>query len=135
MLGGSGVGSAISSLLGGSGGLGALSSLSDIPGVGDLLGGFGGGGGLSGQTKVAAGFTNTVNRNTVDVAVTKILGSKLIPTPVFEYQSAKATSATNNINQAQNVLNNLQNQAQSTINNVINTASNDISSAVSDFFG
>jgi len=125
----------ITGLLGGGGALSSLSSLGSIPGVGAVLGAFGGGGGLSGQTKQAAGFSNTVNRATVDVAVAKILGSNKIPTPIYEYPSIKSQAAATNITQAQNVLSGLQGQATSAISSAVNTASADISSAVSDFFG
>jgi len=121
-------------LLGG-GSLSSLTSLTSIPGLGSVVGAFMGGGGLAGQTKQAAGFSNTVNRSTLDAAVVKILGSNKIPTPVYVLPTAKSLAASTNITQAQNVLSSIQGQATSTISSAVNTASADISSAVSDFFG
>ena len=43
---------------------------------------------LVSATKVAAGFSNTVNRQTVDAAVTRILGNPKIPNPSFEFPSS-----------------------------------------------
>ena len=135
LLGGSSIGSAISGLLGGGGSLSSLTSLTSIPGLGSVVGAFMGGGGLAGQTKQAAGFSNTVNRSTVDAAVVKILGSNKIPTPTYVLPTAKSLAASTNITQAQNVLSSIQGQATSAISSAVNTASADISSAVSDFFG
>ena len=99
----------ITSLLGGSGGTGALSSLTsltDIPGLGSVIGAFMGGGGLAGQTKQAAGFSNTVNRSTLDAAVVKILGNSKIPTPIYTLSTARSQAAATNITQAQSFLSN-----------------------------
>jgi hypothetical protein len=106
LLGGSGALSSLTSLtglLGGSGALSSLTSLTGIPGLGSI-GGFLGGGGLAGQTRQAAGFSNTVNRAVVDVAVLKILGSNKIPAPRYTYPSLRALGAANNIAQAQRFL-------------------------------
>jgi hypothetical protein len=73
---------------------------------------FEGGGDLVSGTKIAAGFTNTVNRKTLDAAVTRVLGSAKIPTPSFEYPSPEALSAKLDITQAQNFLKNIQGQGQ-----------------------
>ena len=65
-----------------------------------------GGGGLAGQTKQAAGFSNTVNRSTLDAAVVKILGNSKIPTPIYTVSTAKSQAASTNITQAQSFLSN-----------------------------
>jgi hypothetical protein len=61
----------------------------------------------------AAGFTNTVNRATVDVATTKIFGSAKIPTPSFgaDVPGSASIGAALDISQAQNMLQGLQGQA------------------------
>jgi hypothetical protein len=99
----------ITGLLGGSSllsssSLSALRTVARIPGLGVIMGGLLGGGGLAGQTRQAAGFSNTVNRAIVDVAVSKILGSNKIPAPVYGYPSRRALAPATNILQAQNVL-------------------------------
>jgi hypothetical protein len=126
----------LSGIFGSSGGsLSSLTSLGSIPGLGSVVGAFMGGGGLAGQTKQAAGFSNTVNRSTLDAAVVKILGNNKIPTPVYVLPTAKSQAASTNITQANNVLSGLQGQATSAISSAVNTASADIGSAVSSFFG
>ena len=123
-------------IFGGSGGsLSSLTSLANIPGLGSVVGAFMGGGGLAGPTKQAAGFSNTVNRSTLDAAVVKILGNSKIPTPIYTVPTAKSQAASTNITQANNVLAGLQGQATSAISSAVNTASADIGSAVSSFFG
>ena len=123
-------------IFGGSGGaLSSLSALDSIPGLGSVVGAFMGGGGLAGPTKQAAGFSNTVNRSTLDAAVVKILGNSKIPTPIYTVSTAKSQAASTNITQANNVLAGLQGQATSAISSAVNTASADIGSAVSSFFG
>jgi hypothetical protein len=52
----------------------------------------------------AAGFTNTVNRASVDVAMTKIFGSSKIPTPSYGTASSASVGAAADISQAQNIL-------------------------------
>jgi hypothetical protein len=98
----------IASIFGGSGtgGLTSLTSLADIPGLGSIAGAFMGGGGLAGQTKQAAGFSNTVNRSTLDAAVVKILGSNKIPNPIYALPTARSQAAATNIAQAQSFLSN-----------------------------
>ena len=123
------------SLLGSSGALSSLTSLANIPGLGSVVGAFMGGGGLAGPTKQAAGFSNTVNRSTLDAAVVKILGNSKIPTPIYTVPTAKSQADSTNITQANNVLAGLQGQATSAISSAVNTASADIGSAVSSFFG
>ena len=106
LLGGSGITSALTGLLGGSGALSSLTSLGSIPGLGSVVGAFMGGGGLAGPTKQAAGFSNTVNRSTLDAAVVKILGNSKIPTPIYTVPTAKSQAASTNITQAQSFLSN-----------------------------
>ena len=74
--------------------------------MGSVVGAFMGGGGLAGPTKQAAGFSNTVNRSTVDAAVVKILGSNKIPTPIYTLPTARSQAAATNIAQAQSFLSN-----------------------------
>jgi len=94
--------------------LGNFGSLSSLPGLGSLgdLGGLFGGGGdsLVSSTQVAAGYSNTVNRATVDTAFTKILGDSKIPGATFDYPSPNSQSlnASADITAAQNVLKGLQ---------------------------
>jgi hypothetical protein len=68
-------------------------------------------GGASGAPRVAAGFNNTVNRATVDAAVTRFLGSSKIPSPSYEFPNPASQAAKLDIAQAQNVLKDLQNSA------------------------
>lgn len=65
---------------------------------------------LVSATKVAAGFSNTVNRQTVDAAVTRILGNSKIPTPSFEFPSALTAGINADILQAQKKLSELKTQ-------------------------
>ena len=65
---------------------------------------------LVSATKVAAGFSNTVNRQTVDAAVTRLLGNAKIPTPSFEFPSALTAGINADILQAQNKLSELKKQ-------------------------
>lgn len=62
---------------------------------------------LVSATKVAAGFSNTVNRNTVDAAVTRILGNPKIPAPTFEYPSLASLGSALDISFAKNALQSL----------------------------
>lgn len=90
--------------------LGDFGSLSSLPGIGDLgsIGGLFGGGGdsLVSSTQVAAGYSNTVNRATVDTAFTRILGNNKIPGAIFDYPSpnSKSLNASADITYAQNQL-------------------------------
>jgi hypothetical protein len=61
-------------------------------------------------TKIAAGFSNTVNRSTVDAAVTRILGNAKIPTPSFEFPSELTKGINADIAQAQTKLADLKKQ-------------------------
>lgn len=86
--------------------IGNFSSLADLSSLGNLgsLGSLFGGGGdsLVSATKVAAGFTNTVNRSVVDAAVKRVLGNAKIPTPQFG--SLLTTSATTDVSSALGIL-------------------------------
>lgn len=61
-------------------------------------------------TKIAAGFSNTVNRQTVDAAVTRILGNAKIPTPSFEFPSELTAGINADIQAAQTKLKELKTQ-------------------------
>jgi len=65
---------------------------------------------LVSATKVAAGFSNTVNRQTVDAAVARILGNAKIPAPSFEFPSALTAGINADILQAQKKLSELKTQ-------------------------
>jgi hypothetical protein len=93
------------------GSLGNFASLSSFPGLGSLgsIGGLFGGGGdsLVSATKVAAGFTNTVNRSVINTAFTQIVGSSKVPLPQFGFPSASVSGAANDISAAQSILSSL----------------------------
>lgn len=59
---------------------------------------------LISRVQPAAGFTNTVNRATVDAAVTRIIGSPLITSPIYELPSIKSLGTALDIKTAQNLL-------------------------------
>ena len=108
--------------------LGSISSLGDfgsfasIPGL-DAVGGlFGGGDSLVSATRVAAGYSNTVNRATVDAAFTRLLGDSKIPGTVFDYPSKNSISlnASADITAAKNILQGLQGQGQALLSSVSN---------------
>ena len=84
-----------------SGALGSLGSFASIGAVADL---FGGGGDLVSGTQVAAGFNNTVNRNTVDAAFARIVGSNKVPLPTYQYPSLTALGPRLDTQQALNFL-------------------------------
>jgi hypothetical protein len=74
----------------------------------------------------AAGFTGTINRATVDTAVTKILGNPKIPTPTFSVPSLANAGDSLDIAAAQKFLKSavnqgtaLVNQAQAQVNQVV----------------
>jgi hypothetical protein len=91
---------------------------------------------LVASVQKAAGFANTVNRASVDVAMTKIFGSSKIPTPSFGAPDSASIAAALDISKAQTVLKDLQgqgatllgqaqglvNQAQGQANNLLATA-------------
>ena len=87
--------------------LGNFGSLTSLPGL-DAIGGLFGGGGdsLVSSTQVAAGYSNTVNRATVDAAFVRILGDPKIPVAQFDYPSPNSISlnASADITAAQNFL-------------------------------
>jgi hypothetical protein len=66
----------------------------------------------------AAGFANTVNRASIDVATTKIFGSAKIPTPNFGpiVAESKSLLAAVDISRAQGILKNLQGQGTALLN-------------------
>ena len=108
--------------------LGNFGSLASFPGLGSLgsLGGLFGGGGdsLVSSTQVAAGYSNTVNRATVDTAFTKILGDSKIPGATFDYPSPNSLSlnASADITAAQNALEGLKaagNKLLTAVNNLV----------------
>jgi hypothetical protein len=59
---------------------------------------------LISRVQPAAGFTNTVNRATVDAAVTRIIGSPLISSPIYDLPSIKSLGTALDIKTAQNLL-------------------------------
>jgi hypothetical protein len=80
---------------------------------------------LVSNVQKAAGFANTVNRATVDTAVTKILGSAKIPVPSFgaDLPSSASIGAALDISKAQAALKNLQGQATGLVNQAQGLAS------------
>jgi hypothetical protein len=73
---------------------------------------------LVSATKVAAGFSNTVNRQTVDAAVTRILGNPKIPTPSFEFPSSLTAGINADIALAQTKLKELGGQVSTGFTNL-----------------
>jgi len=91
-------------------GLGNFGSLTSLPGLDSIGGLFGGGGdSLVSSTQVAPGYSNTVNRATVDAAFTRVLGDSKIPGATYDYPSVNSLSlnASADITAAQNFLNSL----------------------------
>jgi hypothetical protein len=82
---------------------------------------FSGGGDLVSGTQLAAGFSNTVNRSTVNAAVARIVGNDKIPLPQFEFPSPEVLASNLNIKQAQNILNNIRGTG-SAVRNLAQTA-------------
>lgn len=68
----------------------------------------------------AAGFTNTVDRATLDAAVTRVIGSPLIPTPTFELPSASSLGTVADINAAKSLLAQAQSTAQGIGSRIVN---------------
>jgi hypothetical protein len=129
---------ALNNLTGAIPNLGNFSSLSRLT---DLLGSGASGilGGVSDSLvagiKPAGGFSNTVNRATVDVATAKIFGSSKIPTPSFGYPdpSSPTVAAILDISAAQEKLKGLQSGASSllgTVQNAIGSSLGGITSQV-----
>ena len=110
-----------------------LSNLS-LDNLKDIFGG--GAGDLVAKVQTAAGFTNTTNRGTLDVAFVKILGSSKIPLPSFEAPSANSLSLSSiaDISSAATILQNLKSQggallsqvsqAQKTVTGLVTQAQN-----------
>ncbi len=100
----------------------SLSSLTDLLGSGasGILGGVSDS--LVASTRPAGGFSNTVNRATVDVATAKIFGSNKIPTPSFGYPdpSSPTVAAILDIGAAQDRLKALQSGAAGLLGGVQN---------------
>ena len=94
---------------------------------------------LVSPTKVAAGFSNTVNRSTVDAAVQRILGNAKIPTPTFEFPSVGSINVGADIQFAQQQLQSLIGSAQGAIttaaNNTVNSAVNSASKTITGLIG
>jgi hypothetical protein len=103
-------------------GLPNVSSLtSQLPNLGSLnvtslLGGTGDS--LVASVQKAAGFSNTVNRATVDVAMSKIFGSNKIPLPSLgpNLPDSASIMAALDISKAEGVLKNLQGQGSALLN-------------------
>jgi hypothetical protein len=73
--------------------------------------------GLISSIQPAAAFTNTVNRATIDAAVTRVIGSEKISSPAYELPSLASLGIDADITQAKSILQSLGNQA-------VNVASN-----------
>jgi hypothetical protein len=113
----------------------SLSKLTDLLGSGanDILSGSSDS--LVAATQPAGGFSNTVNRATVDVATAKIFGSSKIPTPSFGYPdpSSPSVAAILDISAAQDKLKELQggaNKLLGTVQNAIGSSLGSITSQV-----
>lgn len=78
---------------------------------------------LVSATKVAAGYSNTVNRQTVDAAAQRILGDARIPTPIYEYPSPGALSLSGDIAYAQSKLKEITGAVTGFTNSAVSTAS------------
>jgi hypothetical protein len=99
---------------------GALSGLTGSLGSFASIGGiFGGGGDLVSGTQVAGGFNNTVNRQTVDAAFVRIVGSSKVPLPSYQYPSASETGPRLDILQAVNFLKNQATSATGTFGQTV----------------
>ena len=125
-------GGGVGSLLGSFGSLGSLGALGSLGSLGGLFGG--GGDSLVSSTQVAAGYSNTVDRGTLDVALTKIIGSTKVPTPLFDFPSINSISlnASADITAASNILQNLKSQGGALLSQLQQTATNAVSSTVQD---
>jgi hypothetical protein len=75
--------------------------------------------GLISGIQPAAAFSNTVNRATLDAAVTRVIGSKLIAPPMYELPSLKSLGNIADINAAQNILSKAQTTAQGVGNRIV----------------
>jgi hypothetical protein len=72
--------------------------------------------GLSGGVQAAAGFSNTVDRATVDAAITRVIGSDKISSPIFELPSLASLGITADINQAKSLLSSASNLGSQAVN-------------------
>ena len=68
----------------------------------------------------AAGFTNTVDRATVDAAVTRVIGSPLITPPSFELPSPDSLGTIADISSAKSLLAQAQALGQGIASKVVN---------------
>jgi hypothetical protein len=85
--------------------------------------------GLVAGVEKAAGFSNTVDRATVDVATTKIFGSSKIPTPSFGPPDSSSVAAALDISKAESMLQELRGQATAVADQVQGQANNVLASA------
>ena len=108
--------------------LGSLTGQLGSFNVTNLFGGVGDS--LVASVQKAAGFSNTVNRATVDVAMIKVFGSNKIPVPSFEPKLPDSASlgAALDIAKAQNVLKDLQGRAQGAFSNLSSLNSGSLAS-------
>jgi uncharacterized NAD-dependent epimerase/dehydratase family protein len=72
--------------------------------------------GLVSGVQPAAAFNNTVDRSTVDAAVTRMIGSDKIQSPSFELPSLASIGTSKDLAQAQNFLKTAQEAGQSIVN-------------------
>jgi hypothetical protein len=75
------------------------------------------GGGTTGQ-QPGAGFTNTVNRASIDAATVRVIGSDKIPPPVYEVPDEASLGEQADISQAQNILKQVNNTVGSSLTNI-----------------
>jgi len=122
------------------GNFGSLTNLTNLlgPGASGILGGSSDS--LVAATLPAGGFSNTVNRATVDVATAKIFGSSKIPTPSFGYPdpSSPTVAAILDISAAQSKLQELQggaNRLLGSVQNAIGSSLGGISAQVNNLAG
>jgi hypothetical protein len=66
--------------------------------------------------KKAAAFANTVDRSTVDTAVTRVIGSEKIPSPTYELPNKLAEGIKQDLAKAQEVLKTAQQTGQAIVN-------------------
>jgi hypothetical protein len=74
--------------------------------------------GLISGIQPAAGFNNTVNRSTLDAAVSRVIGSPLINPPMYEIPSIKSLGILADIGSAKKILNLVQSNIGSRIVNI-----------------
>lgn len=99
---------------------------------------------LVASVQKAAGYANTVNRATVDVAFAKVLGSNKIPTPNFgpKLSDSASVAAALDIKKAQGILSDLQsrgtalvNQAQGQATALVNQAQGQVTAVATQIQG